>query len=61
MEEKEMVVKFKVLKGNIQTQIHTKNINSQEAIGLLETAKDQLMENVRKNRKEVFKSSKKNE
>jgi len=56
-----MVVKFKVLKGNIQTQIHTKNINSQEAIGLLETAKDQLMENVRKNRKEVFKSSKKNE
>jgi hypothetical protein len=61
MDEKEMVVKFKVVKGNIQTQIHTKNINSQEAIGLLETAKDQLMENVRKNRKEIFKSTKKDE
>ena len=56
-----MVIKFKVIEGGIQTQIHTKNINSQEAIGLLETAKDQLMENIRKNRKEVFKSSKKDE
>nr|AQS33962.1 hypothetical protein [uncultured archaeon]AQS33994.1 hypothetical protein [uncultured archaeon] len=56
-----MVIKFRVINGSIQTQIHTKNINSQEAIGLLETAKDQMMEGVRKNRKEVFKSSKKNE
>ncbi|MBS3150277.1 hypothetical protein J4425_00515 [Candidatus Woesearchaeota archaeon] len=61
MDEKEMVIKFRVINGSIQTQIHTKNINSQEAIGLLETAKDQMMEGVRKNRKEVFKSSKKNE
>ena len=61
MDEKSMIIKFSVIKGSIQTQIHTQNINPQEAIGLLETAKDQLMENVRKNRKEIFKSSRKND
>lgn len=52
--EKELIVKFKIMNGNIQTQVTTKNVSPQEAIGLLETAKDQLLENLRKNRKELF-------
>lgn len=52
--EKELIVKFKVINNNIQTQVTTKNVTPQEAIGLLETAKDQLLESLRKNRKELF-------
>ncbi|MBS3143397.1 hypothetical protein J4446_00765 [Candidatus Woesearchaeota archaeon] len=59
--ERIFIIKFLLDKGNIKTQIHTKNISPQEAIGLLETAKDQILENVRKGRKEIFKSSKKDE
>lgn len=59
--EKIFALKFSLEKGNIKTQIHSKNISPQEAIGLLETAKDQILENMRKGRKEIFKSSKKDE
>ncbi len=59
--EKVFAIKFSLDEGNIKTQIHSKNISPQEAIGLLETAKDQILENVRKGRKEIFKSSKKDE
>jgi len=59
--EKVFAIKFDLDKGNIKTQIHSKNISAQEAIGLLETAKDQILENLRKGRKEIFKSSKKDE
>ncbi|MAG47050.1 hypothetical protein CL617_00455 [archaeon] len=52
--EKALTVKFKVINNNIQTQVSIKNVSPQEAIGLLETAKDQLLENLRKNKKEVF-------
>lgn len=52
--EKELIVKFKIINNNIQTQVTTKNVSPQEAIGLLETAKDQLLDNLRKNRKELF-------
>jgi hypothetical protein len=60
-EERVFAIKFSLDKGNIKTQIHSKNISPQEAIGLLETAKDQILENIRKGRKEIFKSSKKDE
>jgi hypothetical protein len=59
--EKVFAIKFDLDKGNIKTQIHSRNISAQEAIGLLETAKDQILENLRKGRKEIFKSSKKDE
>jgi len=59
--EKVFAIKFSLDKGNIKTQIHSKNISPQEAIGLLDIAKDQILENVRKGRKEIFKSSKKDE
>ncbi|MBS3134878.1 hypothetical protein J4406_00700 [Candidatus Woesearchaeota archaeon] len=59
--EKVFAIKFSIEDGNIKTQIHSKNINSQEAVGLLEIAKDQILDNIRKGRKEIFKSSKKDE
>jgi len=59
--EKVFAIKFSIEDGNIKTQIHSKNINSQEAVGLLEIAKDQILDNIRKGRKENFKSSKKDE
>lgn len=51
--DKVFMVKF-IVKDQIQTQISSKNVNVQEAIGLLEMAKDQLLDNMRKNTKNVF-------
>ena len=58
--DREFAIKF-VLKENISTQMQIKNVSPQEAIGLLEMAKDQIMENVRKGRKNVFDMHGKNE
>lgn len=55
--QKFFAVKFDIGKG-IQTQIHSQNVSTQEAIGLLEMAKDQLMTNFRNNTKNVFKMRK---
>ena len=57
MENKVMAIKFIVGKG-IQTQIQTKNISTLEAIGLLDMAKDQMMNNLRGNTKNLFKMRK---
>jgi len=59
--EKVFAIKFSIEEGNIKTQIHSKNVSPPEAIGLLETAKDQILESIRKGRKEIFKGSKKDE
>lgn len=53
---REFMVRFGIAGRNIQVQIHTKHVNPQEAIGLLEMAKDQILNNLRKNRQEVFSS-----
>lgn len=55
--EKEFAVRFRVIDGNIETQMKQQNISPQEAIGLLEMAKSQLLENLSKNRKDVFSGS----
>lgn len=52
-EEREMTIRF-ILKSNISTQLQIKNVSPHEAIGLLEMAKDQIMENIRKGRTNVF-------
>ncbi len=52
--EKEFAVRFKIVEGNIETQMKQKNVSPQEAIGLLEMAKSQLLENLSKNRKDIF-------
>lgn len=56
---KSFAVRFKVEQENIQTEMHTQNISPQEAIGLLEMAKSQILENLAQGRKEVFSSVKK--
>jgi len=65
MEEKKIerafAVKFNIQQNNIQTQMQTKNVSPQEAIGLLEMAKDQILDNLKKGRKEVFQSFQKSD
>jgi hypothetical protein len=51
--KREFAIKF-VLGKNISTQLQIKNVSPHEAIGLLEMAKDQLMENIRKGRQNIF-------
>ena len=51
--KREFTIKF-LLGEQISTQMQIKNVSPQEAIGLLEMAKDQIMENVRKGRTNVF-------
>ncbi len=55
--EKEFAVRFKIVDGNIETQMKQQNVSPQEAIGLLEMAKSQLLENLAKNRKDIFSGS----
>jgi len=59
--EKEFAVRFRVIEGNIETQMKQQNISPQEAIGLLEMAKAQLLEGLSKNRKDVFSGAYKGE
>ena len=48
------MLKFDINQGNIQTQMKTQNITPQEAIGLLEMAKDHILDNLKKGRKDIF-------
>ena len=57
--ERAFAVKFILKQNNIQTQMQTKLVSPQEAIGLLEMAKDQILDNLKKGRKEIFQSFKK--
>ena len=55
-EHKEFKVGFRFLGKNIQVHMHTNDVNPQEALGLLEMAKDQILSNLRKGRQEIFSS-----
>lgn len=61
MEKKAFLLRFDLNHNNIQTQMKTQNVSPQEAIGLLEMAKDQILDNLKKGRKDIFKAFKKNE
>jgi len=54
-------IKFRIIEGNIQTEIKQKNVSPQEAIGLLEMAKSQILDNLAQGRKEIFSGMKKGE
>jgi len=56
--KREFAVRFVIIDGNIQTHIQTSKVPPQEAIGLLEMAKAQLLDNLRKGTQEVFKAKK---
>lgn len=61
MKNKTLMLRFDVLDGNIKTSMKTENVSPQEAIGLLEMAKNQILTNLEKGRKDVFQAFKKDE
>jgi hypothetical protein len=58
VQERSFAIKFVIVNDNIQTQMHNKNVPPQEAIGLLEMAKSQILETLAQNRKELFSGTK---
>ena len=58
MKNKLLVVRFDVTKDNIKTSMKTQNVSPQEALGLLEMAQNQILDNLKKRRKDVFHISK---
>ncbi|MBI5797924.1 hypothetical protein HZA98_03405 [Candidatus Woesearchaeota archaeon] len=58
MEDKIFEVKFVVKDGKMATKMSSKNMSPQETIGLLEVAKQQILDGLRENKKEIFRGSK---
>jgi len=58
-EKKIFAVQFNIIGNQIQTQMKMDKVSPQEAIGLLEMAKDQILEKLKTGRKDVFEASKK--
>ncbi|HLG23300.1 MAG TPA: hypothetical protein VI564_00040 [Candidatus Nanoarchaeia archaeon] len=59
MEEKKIfLLKVDVIPNNIQTTMQTQNVTPQEAIGFLEMAKDQILDNIKQGRKDIFQAFK---
>ena len=59
MTEKSFSVRFAIAGDKINISMQTSNVSAQEAIGLLEMAKDQLLDTLKKNRQEIFAAEKK--
>ena len=58
-EQKVFLLRVDVMTNNIQTSMKTQNVTPQEAIGFLEMAKDQILDNVKQGRKDIFQAFKK--
>ena len=58
-EQKIFLLRVDVLPNNIQTSMKTQNVTPQEAIGFLEMAKDQILDNLKQGRKDIFQAFKK--
>ena len=58
-EKKVFLLRVDVMPNNIQTTMKTQNVSPQEAIGFLEMAKDQILDNVKQGRKDIFQAFKK--
>ena len=56
--DKIYMVKFIVKDGKLATKMSSKNMSPQEIVGLLEIAKQQVLDGVKENKKEIFKGSK---
>ena len=57
MQEKGFIVRFRFVNNNIHTEMKQSKVSPQEAIGLLEMAKSQILSNLEKGRKEIFQTS----
>ncbi len=58
-EQKIFLLRVDVTANNIQTTMKTQNVTPQEAIGFLEMAKDQILDNLKQGRKDIFQAFKK--
>ena len=58
-EQKIFLLRVDVMPNNIQTSMKTQNVTPQEAIGFLEMAKDQILDNLKQGRKDIFRLSRK--
>ena len=58
-EQKIFLLRVDVMTNNIQTSMKTQNVTPQEAIGFLEMAKDQILDNLKQGRKDIFQAFKK--
>ena len=56
---KVFVLRVDVNQNNIQTTMKTQNVSPQEVIGFLEMAKDQILDNLKQGRKDIFQAFKK--
>ena len=57
--QKAFLLKVDMVANNIQTTMKTQNVSPQEAIGFLEMAKDQILDNLKQGRKDIFQAFKK--
>ena len=58
-EQKVFVLRVDLNQNNIQTTMKTQNVSPQEVIGFLEMAKDQILDNLKQGRKDIFQAFKK--
>lgn len=58
VENKVFLIKFIVKEGKMATKISSKNLSPQECIGMLEIAKQQLLDGLKTNKTEIFRGSK---
>ena len=58
-EQKIFLLRVDVSQNNIQTTMKTQNVTPQEVIGYLEMAKDQILDNMKQGRKDIFQAFKK--
>ena len=56
---KAFLLRVDIESSNIQTTMKTQNVSPQEAIGFLEMAKDQILDNLKQGRKDIFQAFKK--
>ncbi len=61
MADKIFAVRFVIEGGQIRTEMHNQGVNQQEALGLLDMAKEQILESLKGGMKEIFKSEFKKE
>ena len=57
--KKLLLLRFDITEDNIKTSMKTDNVSPQEALGLLDMAKDQILDNLKKSRKDIFQMEKK--
>ena len=59
--EKVFAIKFEIRDGRIATKMTSKNVQAQEKVGLLEIAKQQVLDELRESKRDIFKGVKEDE